>query len=123
MQYSIVALAILMLLGGCDQPTVEKKENKTPHIVKQTYIPPPPKKKIKLKDIDHFGIIAFGPDVMTCGGVDELGVNPYTVIGPAHAAFKHVSHSELFRDLPNLHGLPLVGKCRVTSNDKEAGDA
>lgn len=52
MQYSIVALAILMLLGGCDQPTVEKKENKTPHIVKQTYIPPPPKKNIKLKEID-----------------------------------------------------------------------
>ena len=52
MQYSIVALAILMLLVGCDQPTVEKKENKTPHIVKQTYIPPPPKKKIKLKDIN-----------------------------------------------------------------------
>lgn len=52
MKYSIVALAILMLLGGCDQPTVEKKENKTPHVVKQTYLPPPPKKKIKLKEID-----------------------------------------------------------------------
>jgi len=52
MKYSIIALAIFMLLGGCDQPKVEKKENKTPHIVKQTYIPPPPRKQIKLKDIN-----------------------------------------------------------------------
>ncbi|GIT99423.1 hypothetical protein [Sulfurovum sp. TSL1] len=52
MRYSIVTIAILMLLGGCDQPTVETKENKTPHVVKQTYLPPPPKKKIKLKEVD-----------------------------------------------------------------------
>ena len=52
MKYGIVSIVILMLLGGCDQPTVEKKENKTPHVVKQTYLPPPPRKKIKLKDIN-----------------------------------------------------------------------
>ena len=52
MKYGIVTIAILMLLGGCDQPTVKKNENKTPHIVKQAYLPPPPKKKIKLKEID-----------------------------------------------------------------------
>jgi hypothetical protein len=51
MKYGIVTIAILMLLGGCDQPTVEKKDN-TPHIVKQTYLPPPPTKKIKLKEVD-----------------------------------------------------------------------
>jgi hypothetical protein len=52
MKYSIVTIAILMLLGGCDQPSVEKKEKNTPHIVKQTYLPPPPTKKIKLKKVD-----------------------------------------------------------------------
>ena len=52
MKYSIVTIAILMLLGGCDQPSVEKKETNTPHIVKQTYLPPPPTKKIKLKKVD-----------------------------------------------------------------------
>jgi hypothetical protein len=45
------------VLGGCDQPTVQnsetKKEVKTAQIVKQTYLPsPPPKKKIKLKDVN-----------------------------------------------------------------------
>jgi hypothetical protein len=54
MKYSIVALAILLLLGGCDQPqpTVENNVKNTPHVVKQTYLPPPPKKKIKLKEVD-----------------------------------------------------------------------
>ena len=52
MKYGIVTIAILMLLGGCDQPTVENKDKKTPHIVKQMYLPPPPKKKIKLKEVD-----------------------------------------------------------------------
>ena len=52
MKYIIVTIAILMLLGGCDQPTVENKDTNTPHVVKQTYLPPPPKKKIKLKKVD-----------------------------------------------------------------------
>ncbi len=50
MKYSIITITILMLLAGCDQPTV--KDKNTAHIVKQTYMPPPPKKKIKLKEID-----------------------------------------------------------------------
>ena len=52
MKYGIVTIAILMLLGGCDQPKVENKTKNTPHIVKQTYFPPPPAKKIKLKKVD-----------------------------------------------------------------------
>ena len=52
MKYGIVTIAILMLLGGCDQPTVENKDQNTPHVVKQTYLPPPPKKNIKLKEVD-----------------------------------------------------------------------
>lgn len=42
---------MLILLIGCDQPTVNDKNEV--HVVKQTYLPPPPpKKKIKLKEID-----------------------------------------------------------------------
>jgi hypothetical protein len=54
MKYSIVALAILLLLGGCEQPqpTVENNTQNAPYVVKQTYLPPPPKKKIKLKEVD-----------------------------------------------------------------------
>ena len=52
MKYGIVTITILMLFSGCDQPTVENKEkNTTPHVVKQTYLPPPPRKKIKLKEV------------------------------------------------------------------------
>ncbi|MCO4844921.1 MAG: hypothetical protein KC427_02775 [Sulfurovum sp.] len=52
MKYGIVTITILVLLGGCDQPTVENKDKNTPHLVEQTYLPPPPKKKIKLKEVD-----------------------------------------------------------------------
>ena len=57
MKYSIAALTLLILLSGCDQPTVQnsetKKEVKTAQVVKQTYLPsPPPKKKIILKDVN-----------------------------------------------------------------------
>lgn len=52
MKYSIITSAILLLLAGCDQPTVTNKENNKVHVVEQTYMPPPPKKQIKLKKID-----------------------------------------------------------------------
>lgn len=59
MKYGIFTITLLLLLGGCDQPQVktqvETKENNTtikPKIIKQTYIPPPPTKKIKLKEVD-----------------------------------------------------------------------
>jgi len=55
MKYGIVTIAILMLLAGCNgQPGVKKselaKDKNTAHLVKQTYFPPPPRKKIKLKE-------------------------------------------------------------------------
>ena len=52
MKYGIITITILMLLIGCDQPTVKNQNDNTPHVVKQTYLPPPPKKKIKLKDVN-----------------------------------------------------------------------
>jgi hypothetical protein len=57
MKYSIAALTLLIILGGCDQPTVQntetKKEVQTAQVVKQNYLPsPPPKKEIKLKDVN-----------------------------------------------------------------------
>lgn len=64
MQYGMVIVAILLLLGGCNQPKVEDANNNTattatatnniskPKVVKQTYVPPPPAKKIKLKEVD-----------------------------------------------------------------------
>jgi len=56
MKYGIVTITILMLLGGCNgQPSVKKsvlaKDKNTAHLVKQTYFPPPPRKKMKLKEV------------------------------------------------------------------------
>jgi hypothetical protein len=52
MKYGIVTITILILLGGCDQPKVDKKDTTKTRLVKQTYLPPPPKKKMKLKKVD-----------------------------------------------------------------------
>ena len=52
MKYSIATITILLLLVGCDQPTVIDKDNNKVRVVEQTYMPPPPKKEIKLKKID-----------------------------------------------------------------------
>ena len=52
MKYGIITITILMLLGGCKEPAVIEKDTNTAHLVKQTYLPPPPRKKIKLKEVD-----------------------------------------------------------------------
>lgn len=52
MRYSIITITMLILLAGCDQPTINDKDNNKEHVVKQTYLPSPPKKRIKLKEID-----------------------------------------------------------------------
>lgn len=50
MRYGIITITVILLLTGCDQPSVNG--NNKAHVVEQTYLPPPPKKKIKLKKID-----------------------------------------------------------------------
>ncbi|WP_373031758.1 hypothetical protein [Sulfurovum sp.] len=52
MRYNIITITMLILLAGCDQPTVNNKDNTKAQVVEQTYLPSPPKKKIKLKEID-----------------------------------------------------------------------
>jgi hypothetical protein len=52
MKYGIITITILLLLEGCNQPQVEDQTNNKIQIVQQTYIPPPPVKKMKLKEID-----------------------------------------------------------------------
>lgn len=53
MKYGIITITIFMLLGGCkDQPAVKDKDTDKAYLVEQTYLPPPPKKQIKLKDVN-----------------------------------------------------------------------
>lgn len=53
MKYAIMPITLLLLLGGCDQPEVQSKDTNSAPVAKQTYLPPPPpKKEIKLKDVN-----------------------------------------------------------------------
>lgn len=64
MRYSVITITMLMALAGCNQPTVVEKNKNTVHIVEQTYLPPPPKKKIKLKEVEdtNFNAAYMYPD-------------------------------------------------------------
>ncbi|MEN8304554.1 MAG: hypothetical protein ABFQ64_10845 [Campylobacterota bacterium] len=52
MKYGIISITILLLLSGCVEPTIQDKNENTTQAMQQTYIPPPPKKVIKLKDVN-----------------------------------------------------------------------
>lgn len=64
MRYSVITITMLIALAGCNQPTVVEKNKNTVHIVEQTYLPPPPKKKIKLKEVEdtNFNAAYMYPD-------------------------------------------------------------
>lgn len=53
MKYGILSITLLLILGGCDQPEVQEKQDRLTEVQKQAYAPPPPPKKpIKLKDVN-----------------------------------------------------------------------
>jgi len=53
MKYGILSITLLLLLGGCDQPEVQEQKEKPVQEMKQTQLPPPPPRKpIKLKDVN-----------------------------------------------------------------------
>ena len=52
MNYGILSITVLLLLAGCNQPELQDKKEDTVQKEKQTYLQPPPKKPIKLKDVN-----------------------------------------------------------------------
>ena len=73
--------------------------------------------------IGHFAVVAIRPQVMTAGGIDQLGGDPYPVAGPADAAFKHVANAEFARNLADIDGRTLVGECRIARDHEESAIA
>ena len=54
---------------------------------------------LDLEDVLHLAVVALRPDREVGRGVDELGVDPQPVAGPAQAALEHVGGAELLADL------------------------
>ena len=62
------------------------------------------------KDVLEVAVIAFRPDVVAAGRLQQLHRDPQAVPGAAHAAFQHVTDAEFAADLAHVDGLSLVGE-------------
>lgn len=48
--------------------------------------------------------------MMASHGIDELGIDPDFIAGPAHTSLQHIADTEIFCHLFNLYGFPLMKK-------------
>ena len=56
------------------------------------------------------------------GGLNELGINSYLIVGLSDAPFQYVSYAKFLPDLLYLYGLPFVCERGTPGDDKEIGD-
>src|SRR6266849_3454489 len=75
------------------------------------------------EDIAQFAVIALRP-MMTAGyRIDQLRADAYPGAGAAYAAFEHVAHAKLARNLFHVDRAVLVDECRVAGDDKQPANA
>jgi hypothetical protein len=61
---------------------------------------------------------------MTAGQrVNQLRADAQPPANPAYAAFEHVAHAKLARDLSHIDGAVLIDERRVAGDDKQPADA
>ena len=77
---------------------------------------------LNFKNISDFAVEALSPDVIAAfPRIDELDINPQTLVRPPGAAFENIFDAQIAGDLTNVRGLALVGEGRVPGDDEEAG--
>jgi hypothetical protein len=77
---------------------------------------------LETKNIAHAAVIAFGPQVPSGGGIDELTIDPHLVSRPADASLQHIAHAQFFGHLPDHDLLSLVKEGRVSGDDTKPGN-
>jgi hypothetical protein len=71
------------------------------------------------KNVGEVAVVVFCPGMLAGVGLDELRGNANAVISSAQAAFEHITHAELARDLPHIDRAALVGEARIASYDEQ----
>ena len=71
----------------------------------------------------YLAVVAFGPVVAAGRGVDKLRADAQSRAGAAYAAFEHVTHAELARDLFHVDRAVLVDEGRVAGDHEQPVDA
>jgi hypothetical protein len=59
----------------------------------------------------------------TVVGIDQLSRDAHAPTRPAHRAFKDIADAQFTSDLLHVDALALVGKTRISRDDKEPADA
>jgi hypothetical protein len=77
---------------------------------------------LDVEHVAHQPVIALGPDMVPGRGIDELRRDAEPVGAAANAAFEHVAHAKLARDLPHVDRFALVSEARIARDHQEAAD-
>src|SRR4029434_8562661 len=64
---------------------------------------------LQIEDVFERAVVAVGPDVIACCGVNELSSDADAIAGLADASLQHISDAELAADLLQIDRLALVG--------------
>ena len=71
------------------------------------------------EDVGKLAVVSFGPEMAAGRDVVELRGDTHAIAAPPHAAFEHVAHAELARDLVHVHRAALVDEGGVARDDEE----
>ena len=74
------------------------------------------------KDVCEWAVVAFGPQMLAGGGIDQLGRDPHLVVRFADAAFQYIPHSHLAADVLHFGRFAFVSERRVACDNKETGN-
>src|SRR5882757_6760191 len=74
---------------------------------------------LQIEHIFERAIKTIGPQMCSGLGIDKLTRDTNAISELPNAAFKYIAHTELAADLLHVHGPALVGKTRITRDDKQ----
>src|SRR6476660_5012997 len=74
---------------------------------------------LQVENIFQSAVKSIGPQMSARRGVDELPSDPHATTRLAHAAFEHVTDTQITSNLLDVDSLAFVGERRVTGDDEQ----
>ena len=74
---------------------------------------------LQRENIGQLAVVSFRPDVVAGHRIQELAGDAHALSALADASLKNVTDAKLAPDLLHVHGMALVNKGRIASDDEE----
>ena len=74
---------------------------------------------LHLEQVGHGLFEAFGPEVASAFGIDELNIDPKPVATALHRTFQHVTDVQFAADALHIYRLAFEGKGGVSRNHEQ----